>query len=55
MRRLKGIPGHITDPCGIDHIASVLEERCDTGSIIVEEIGPTVVTHAGPYTRGVFL
>ena len=40
---------------GTHDIADIPKGRLDEGKIIAGEVGPTVVTHAGPGTRGIFL
>jgi fatty acid-binding protein DegV len=46
----------MVDSSGAKHdMADTPKERFDEDRIIAGEIGPTVVTHEGPGTRGIFL
>jgi fatty acid-binding protein DegV len=55
-KRPKRAAGRMVDSSGAKHdMADTPKERFDEDRIIAGEIGPTVVTHAGPGTRGIFL
>jgi hypothetical protein len=55
-KRLNRTAGHASDTSRVDHhIVGIPKERFDADNIITAEIGPAVVTHAGPGTRGIFL
>lgn len=55
-KRLDREAGLTADTSRVDHhVVGIPKERFDADNIITAEIGPTVVTHAGPGTRGIFL
>jgi len=45
---------HAANPSQIDRIVTVLKEKLGASNIITGEIGPTVGTHAGPGSWGIF-